>query len=108
LTRSASGLWSAKRSRACALPGHCVTVGFQGLENEITVDQGHLLLGRRLSGVVEGDANPQTFIPELIALYRDGRFPFDRLVKTFPFSQINEAVHASESGEVIKPVVIFD
>jgi aryl-alcohol dehydrogenase len=89
-------------------PGHCVTVGFQGLENEITVDQGHLLLGRRLSGVVEGDANPQTFIPELIALYRDGKFPFDRLVKTFPFSQINEAVHASESGEVIKPVVIFD
>jgi aryl-alcohol dehydrogenase len=89
-------------------PGHCVTVGFQGLENEITVDQGHLLLGRTLSGVVEGDADPQTFIPELIELYRDGKFPFDRLVKTFPFSQINEAVHASESGEVIKPVVIFD
>jgi aryl-alcohol dehydrogenase len=89
-------------------PGHCVTVGFQGLENEITVDQGHLLVGRRLSGVVEGDADPQTFIPELIELYRGGKFPFDRLVKTFPFSQINEAVHASESGEVIKPVVIFD
>jgi aryl-alcohol dehydrogenase len=89
-------------------PGHCVTVGFQGLENEITIDQGHLLLGRRLSGVVEGDANPQTFIPELIELYRDGKFPFDRLVKTFPFSQINEAIHVSESGEVIKPVVIFD
>jgi aryl-alcohol dehydrogenase len=89
-------------------PGHCVTVGFQGLENEITVDQGHLLLGRRLSGVVEGDADPQTFLPELIKLYRDGKFPFDRLVKTFPFSQINEAIHASESGEVIKPVVIFD
>jgi aryl-alcohol dehydrogenase len=89
-------------------PGHCVTVGFQGLENEITVDQGHLLVGRRLSGVVEGDADPQTFIPELIELYRDGKFPFDRLVKTFPFSQINEAIHASESGEVVKPVVIFD
>jgi aryl-alcohol dehydrogenase len=89
-------------------PGHCVTVGFQGLENEITVDQGHLLLGRRLSGVVEGDADPQVFIPELIELYRDGKFPFDRLVKTFPFSQINEAMHASDSGEVIKPVVIFN
>jgi aryl-alcohol dehydrogenase len=89
-------------------PGHCVTVGFQGLENEITVDQGHLLVGRRLSGVVEGDADPQTFIPELIELYRGGKFPFDRLVKTFPFSQINEAIHASESGEVVKPVVIFD
>jgi aryl-alcohol dehydrogenase len=89
-------------------PGHCVTVGFQGLENEITVDQGHLLLGRTLSGVVEGDADPQTFIPELIAMYRDGKFPFDRLVKTFPFSQINAAIAASEAGEVVKPVVVFD
>jgi aryl-alcohol dehydrogenase len=89
-------------------PGHCVTVGFQGLENEITIDQGHLLVGRRLSGVVEGDADPQTFIPELIALYREGKFPFDRLVKTYPLSEINAAIHASETGEVIKPVVVFD
>jgi aryl-alcohol dehydrogenase len=89
-------------------PGHCVTVGFQGLENEITIDQGHLLMGRRLSGVVEGDADPQSFIPELIALYREGKFPFDRLVKTFPFSEINAAIRASESGEVIKPILVFD
>jgi aryl-alcohol dehydrogenase len=89
-------------------PGHCVTVGFQGLENEITVDQGHLLLGRTLSGVVEGDADPQTFIPRLIALYREGKFPFDRLVKTFPFSEINAAIQASETGDVVKPVVVFD
>lgn len=89
-------------------PGHCVTVGFQGLENEITIDQGHLLVGRRLSGVVEGDADPQSFIPELIAMYREGKFPFDRLVKTFPLSEINAAIHASETGEVIKPVVVFD
>ena len=89
-------------------PGHCATVGFQGLENEITIDQGHLMVGRRLSGVVEGDADPKTFIPELLRLYRDGAFPFDRLVKTFPFSEINAAIAASESGEVIKPVVVFD
>jgi aryl-alcohol dehydrogenase len=89
-------------------PGHCVTVGFQGLEHEITIDQGHLLLGRTLSGVVEGEADPQTFIPRLIAMYREGTFPFDRLVKTFPFSEINAAIQASEAGEAIKPVVVFD
>jgi aryl-alcohol dehydrogenase len=88
--------------------GHCATAGFQGLENEITIDQGHLLLGRRLSGVVIGDADPQTFIPELIRLYREGKFPFDRLVKRFRFSDINEAIAASESGDVIKPVLVFD
>lgn len=89
-------------------PGHCVTLGFQGLEHEITIDQGHLLLGRRLSGVIEGDADPQKFVPEMIRLYREGKFPFDRLIKTFPFSEINAAMEASESGEVIKPIVVFD
>jgi aryl-alcohol dehydrogenase len=89
-------------------PGHCVTVGFQGLQHEITIDQGHLLLGRRLSGVIEGDADPQIFVPALIELYRDGKFPFDRLIETFPFSQINDAIAAAECGKVIKPVVVFD
>jgi aryl-alcohol dehydrogenase len=89
-------------------PGHCVTVGFQGLEHEITIDQGHLLLGRRLSGVIEGDADPQEFVPRLLELHREGKFPFDRLVQKFPFSQINEAFAAAESGRVIKPVLVFE
>lgn len=88
-------------------PGHCVTLGFEGMEHEITIDQGHLLLGRRLSGVIEGDADPRTFIPVLIQLYRDGKFPFDRLIATFPFNRINEAIAASKRGDVIKPVVVF-
>ena len=79
-----------------------------GLAHDITIDQGHLLLGRRLSGVIEGDADPRTFVPQLIEMYRDGRFPFDRLVTTFPFDQINEAIAASLKGEVIKPVLVFD
>lgn len=89
-------------------PGHCVTVGFQGLEHEITIDQGHLLLGRRLTGVIEGDADPQAFIPQLIELYRKGDFPFEKLVQTFPFEKINEAVEASENGTAIKPILVFD
>jgi aryl-alcohol dehydrogenase len=89
-------------------PGHCASVGFQGLENEITIDQGHLLLGRTLSGVVEGDANPRELIPQLIAMYRGGGFPFDRLIKTYPLQEINQAIADSESGAVIKPVIVFD
>ncbi len=89
-------------------PGHCATVGFQGLQHDITIDQGHLLLGRRLSGVIEGDADPQNFVPTLIELYRAGKFPFDQLISTFPFERINEAIAASTSGAVVKPVVVFD
>ncbi len=57
--------------------------------------------------IVEGDSDPQEFIPRMIGWYKAGKFPFDRLVKKFPFDQINEAAHASETGEVIKPVLVF-
>jgi aryl-alcohol dehydrogenase len=61
--------------------------------------------GKRVMGILEGDSDPQTFIPELIGHYRAGRFPFDRLVETFPFEAINDAFAAGESGRVIKPVL---
>ncbi|HYF24407.1 MAG TPA: NAD(P)-dependent alcohol dehydrogenase [Baekduia sp.] len=89
-------------------PGITATVGFGGLEHEVTIDQGHLLLGRTLTGVIEGDADPQTFIPQMIELHEQGKFPFEKLIKTFPFAQINEAIAASEAGEVVKPVLVFD
>jgi len=61
--------------------------------------------GRRIQGIVEGSADPQEFIPKLIAYHRSGLLPFDRLIEFFPFSAINEAIEAGESGRVIKPVV---
>lgn len=41
----------------------------------------------------------------LIELNRQGRFPFERLVATFPLEEINEALAASYAGDVLKPVV---
>ena len=43
-------------------PGRCVTLGFRGPRNPITIDQGHLLFGRTLTGVIEGDIDPHRFI----------------------------------------------
>ena len=51
---------------------------------------------------------PDLFIPRMIELYRQGRFPFDKLVKTYRFDQINQAVEDSERGRTIKAVVVFD
>ncbi|MCW2819804.1 MAG: alcohol dehydrogenase [Marmoricola sp.] len=89
-------------------PGVCATVGFQGIPNEITLDQGLLLFGKSLIGVIEGDAVPSEFIPRMINLYREGRFPFDQLIQTFPFAAINEANDAAHHGRVTKAVVVFD
>ena len=66
-----------------------------------------LLGGRRIQGVVQGDSEPESFIPSLIALHRQGRFPMDRLVTSYPFEHIAEALHASEAGDAIKPVLTF-
>ncbi|MFY8194341.1 MAG: NAD(P)-dependent alcohol dehydrogenase, partial [Novosphingobium sp.] len=63
--------------------------------------------GRVIRGVVEGSADPQQFIPQLIAFHREGRFPFDRLVQYFAFEEIADAVAAGESGKVVKPIVRF-
>jgi aryl-alcohol dehydrogenase len=64
-----------------------------------------LLLGRSIRGIVEGDSVPQIFIPQLIELNRQGRFPFDKLIKFYPFDKINEAVKDSESGVTLKAVL---
>ncbi|WP_407180729.1 NAD(P)-dependent alcohol dehydrogenase [Bradyrhizobium sp. STM 3562] len=66
-----------------------------------------VLVGRGLTvrGVVEGDANPKLFIPRMIGLFRDGRLPLDKFVKTYPLEKINEAVDDLEHGRVVKPVL---
>ena len=66
-----------------------------------------LVKGVTLRPITEGDANPQAFIPEMIELHQQGRFPFDRLVTKFRFDEINEAFHASETGKAVKPVLVF-
>lgn len=66
-----------------------------------------LVRGTTIKYITEGDADPQEFIPRMIGWYSEGKFPFDRLIRKFPFAQINEAAHASEDGSAIKPVLIF-
>ncbi len=61
--------------------------------------------GRSLRGIIGGDAAPQVVIPRLIAFWRQGRFPLERLVTPFEFAQIDEAFAAFHHGDVLKPVL---
>lgn len=74
---------------------------------ELTINPNILLGGRALRGAVEGDADPRRFIPELIARHLAGRFPHDRLVTTYRFADINQAVADMKAGKVIKPVLLM-
>jgi aryl-alcohol dehydrogenase len=84
--------------------GTCGLVGVQ--TGPLTVDPGLLATGRNVMGILEGDAVPQVFIPQLIALWQQGRFPFDRLVETFPLAEIDAAEQSSLAGGVVKPVLV--
>ncbi|MDX1522939.1 MAG: NAD(P)-dependent alcohol dehydrogenase, partial [Anaerolineae bacterium] len=65
----------------------------------------YLLFGRSLQGIVQGDSVPDVFIPRLIDLYMQGRFPFDRLISFYPLSAINQACKDAQTGKAIKPVL---
>ncbi|AKH43925.1 aryl-alcohol dehydrogenase [Altererythrobacter atlanticus] len=61
--------------------------------------------GRSLKGVLGGDAAPRRFIPMLVDFWRQGRFPFDRLLTFYPFEEIGRAFEDARQGRVIKPVL---
>lgn len=58
-----------------------------------------------LCGIIQGSAVPATFLPKLIELNRQGRLPYDRLVKTYRFEDINTAFADAHAGRTIKPVL---
>jgi aryl-alcohol dehydrogenase len=64
--------------------------------------------GRQLRGILGGGANPHTFIPMLIDYWRQGRFPFERLIETYRFDEIERAFHDIEEGKVVKPVLMME
>jgi aryl-alcohol dehydrogenase len=88
---------------ALRMTGVC---GYVGVQLGDLVLDGIALLGKTAIGILEGSAVPQTFIPEMIELWQDGRFPFDTMIETYSLDQINQAEKASLSGQVIKPVLL--
>jgi aryl-alcohol dehydrogenase len=85
--------------------GVCGLLGVVPPGTEVNLDMDAIMNGRTVRGIIEGDAIPDLFIPKLIELYSQGRFPFDRLITFYRFDEINKAVEDMEAGKVIKPVL---
>lgn len=90
---------------ALRLTGVCGMIGVAPIGTEISLDMNAMLFGRTVRGIIEGDSIPDIFIPRLIELWRQGRFPFDKLVRFYPLAEIDQAAHASEQGEVLKAIL---
>lgn len=70
--------------------------------NEVTA------MHRTLTGIIEGHSDPQSFIPKLISFYKKGLFPIDKLITTYKFEEIEQAVEDSKRGTALKSVMVFD
>ncbi|MGY2872898.1 aryl-alcohol dehydrogenase [Marmoricola sp. URHA0025 HA25] len=92
-------------AQALASRGTLVVVG---LGADVTLDVPDLIGGgKTVRGTIEGDADPQSFIPRLVEWYREGRLPMERIVTTFPFTDIDRAVAGMRDGSAVKPVLVF-
>lgn len=81
-------------------------VGAPALGTDAGFDVNDLLLGgKSIQGIVEGDSTTKIFIPQLVELYLQGRFAFDKLVKYYDFEDINQAAKDSEDGITLKPII---
>ena len=58
-------------------------------------------------GILGGDSDGGAFLIELLRHHAEGRFPFERLIRYFPFQNVADAIEASVSGEVVKPVLVM-
>ena len=79
-----------------------------GTKAPIDIDIPSLLKGWTFKTIVQGSSVPQVFIPRLVELWKQGRFPVDKLVKTYELDDINTAFDDSKSGATVKPVVVFE
>jgi len=102
----ASAMWEV--AAPALLPGGVFGV-CAAAEKETLGGSPHIMLskGNRIQFVMGGNVVPRVFIPKLIEWYKQGRLPVDRIVGTFPFSEINEAFASSHKGETVKPVVLM-
>lgn len=85
--------------------GSCVLIGGAPAGAEFAVDHLSTLWGKTIVGTLGGSGRSVRLIGALMDLYAAGRFPFDRLVEYFPLDRIEEAVEASHSGAVVKPIL---
>ena len=72
---------------------------------EVSFEMSTLQAGRTVRGAIQGDSRPDKFIPHLVDLFVQGRFPVNRLVTFYDFAEINRAAADAVAGTTIKPVL---
>jgi aryl-alcohol dehydrogenase len=86
--------------------GTVAVVGTPDPAARVTVPLVEVLLGKRMIGVIEGDAVPSQSIPHMIELWKQGHLPIETFIRTYPLDEIDRAVRDARSGDVVMPVLV--
>lgn len=84
--------------------GTCCLIGVAGASAEFSAGHRSTVWGKRIVGTLGGDGVSATFIPALLRLHQQGRFPFTDLIEYFPLAEFDQAISATRDG-VVKPVL---
>lgn len=86
--------------------GLLIVAGMAPLTSILNIMPFEFLIGKSITGAVQGDVIPQIDIPRYVDLFMEGKLPIDKLItKTYSLDQINEAYEALEKGEIIRSVI---
>ncbi|KIL49331.1 NAD(P)-dependent alcohol dehydrogenase [Jeotgalibacillus soli] len=88
-----------------AVLGTTVQVAGAALGTEVSLDINTILFERNYKGFLMGEGVPQLYIPMLIELYKQGKFPFDKLINYYTLEQINDAIQDTKNGTTIKAIL---
>lgn len=104
-----SGVPSVQTSALASL-GSKGVLGLVGISPPETPLPGEIntimTFGQSIRGIIEGDSDPDEFLPELIGYFKAGRLPFDQLIRTYPLKDINQAIADQHAGTCVKVVLI--
>lgn len=95
-------------AEAVGMLGTLILIGGAPAGANFSLDHMRTLFGQRIVGTLGGSSTSRQLIPALLALYQQGRFPFDRLVKLYDFDEIDAAIHDAHEGGTIKAVLTLD
>lgn len=80
-----------------------IAAGYQEIGIDLNTE---FLFGtKKLSGYIAGLVSAKYIVPKLIEYYKQGMFPFDKLVKYYDFKDIEKAFEDMRSGATIKPIL---
>lgn len=98
----------AQGVRMASFKGKVLQVGTAPETGSLTIPiHEFMVAGKQYMGVVEGDVNPKDYVPKMVKWVREGSLPLQKIVKFYKPEDFEQAIRDMQSGETIKPVIVW-